>query len=775
MKTILLTLRKLKKSKTATLLGIAGLVTGLVCVLYILFWINDETSYDRFHKNIDRIFVVHAYLEGGTKKIDFGGCPPAVGPVLKEEYPEVENSCRYLPAEYFEFLVTFGDTKSTVKTGFADASLFDIFSFPFVYGNKGEPNDPNQIVLTQTTAARYFGNANPVGKMMRFNNTTNMMVAGVVKDIPHNSSIQFDAIIPLENLKTIWSKDDVLTTWYNNAFTTFGLLQSPKGFDKIATTITRRIQKEMPESTNFLRAYLFKNGYLYEQKHIRNVRIFGLVAILVLLAAALNFINLITARSTKQAKETGLRKSIGATRSNIIRLIYSDVATLCLLAFVLAFVIALIGLPLFNQLIGKQIGFSAILSLKPLGIMVLAYIVTTFLAGSYPAFFLSSFKITETLNANFYSVKSRGIFRNSLLVTIFMVSIILLASTLIISKQTLLLQKMDVGFNKDQLIYVNLNGKLQGKAKSLKEEVGRTAGVYSSTITSFLPVAVGNNGEGWDWEGKDPNFKLLVTNWQTDEDMIKTLEAKLIEGKYLGNNKQEIVINKAFAYAIGWKSFAGKTLRGYGQNYQIAGVIDNIEYNSLAENCRPMAIGITEEWSSRYLIIKADASKMDKTIQSISKICEAIEPDFPVTYGFVDQEYAKLYESETKLKKLAGVFSAFSMVVLCLGLLGVVMFLAEQKTKEIGVRKCLGEQEISIIGRLIKPILFSGLVASVVAIPVTWYIMNIWLEGYTNRIELNIWIFLLAMIISISIAIATVSWQSWKAATRNPVEALRYE
>ena len=774
MKTLSLSLRKLKKSKAATLFGIAGLVTGLICVLYIFFWVNDETSYDQFHKKINRIFVVHAYLQGGTKEVKFNGCPPAVGPALKAEYPEVENSCRYIPT-YFKSLLTADGRKEMTGVAFSDNSLFDIFSLPFIYGTKGNPEVVNQIVLTRTTATNYFGNSNPVGKIVRYNNQKDMTVVGVIEDIPQNSSIQFDAVIPLENLRMFYGRDDFLTTWYNNGFTTFGLLTSPSGFDKIATTITRRIQKEMPESTNYLRAYLFKNGYLYEQQHIRNVRIFSLIAILVLLAAVLNFINLITAKSTKQAKETGLRKSIGATRGNIIKLVYSEVAFLCFLALALALIIAVLGLPLFNQLIGKQISFSSLLTLKPLAILVLAYLVTTFLAGSYPAFFLSSFKITETLNSSFYSVKSRGIFRNSLLVTIFMVSIILLASTLIISKQTMFLQNMDVGFNKDQLLYVSLDGKLKEKAKALKEEAERTSGVYSSTIASFLPVTIGNNGEGWNWEGKDPEFKPLVTNWETDEDMIKTLGAKLIEGSYFSSDQKGIVINKAFADAIGWNSFTGKILKGYGTDYKVVGVIDNIEYNSLSETCRPMAIQPIQSWSSNYLILKIDASQMDKTIKSITGICQAIEPDYPVNYGFVDDQYAKLYESETSLKKLVGVFSIFSMVVLCLGLLGVVMFLAEQKTKEIGVRKCLGEDEKSIIIRLVKPFVFAGMFAAIIAIPATWYIMNLWLLSYANRIQLNIWTFVLALLIAITIAVVTVMWQSWKAATRNPVEALRYE
>ncbi len=775
MKTILLTFRKLRKNKTATSLGLAGLVVGLVCVIYIFFWVTDEASYDRFHENTDRIFVVHAYLEGGEKKVDFGGCPPAVAPALVNEYPEVESACRYMPGTYFEHLVTFGDQKNMLKTSYADASLYDIFTLPFVYGSKGNPGDPNQIVLTQTTASRYFGNTNPVGKIVRFNNTTDLTVAGVIEDLPHNTFLSFDAVVPVQNIARLWGRDNALETWYNNAFATFGLLKAADGYDKIAAGITKRIQKEMPESTNYLRAYRFKDRHLYEEKNIRNVKIFSLIGLLVLLAATLNFINLTTARSTKQAKETGLRKSIGATRASIVRLIYSDVAIVCFLAFAAALLLALIGLPFFNNLIGKQIPFASLFAPIPFSIFIFIYLLTVLLAGSYPAFFLSSFSVSETLKSSFQSVKNKGLMRNALIVTIFTVSIALLTSTLIISKQTMFLQNMDMGFNKEQLVYITLDGQLRTQAKTLKEEIKRLPNVQSATIAMSLPVSVGNNGEGWNWEGKDPNFRPLVTNYEADEDMLKTFEAKLIEGHFFSNDRRGIVINKAFADAIGWSSFEGKTLNAYGQDHQVVGVIENMQYNSLAESCRPMAISNISDWATRYLIVRTNTDQYEQTIQSMKQICERMEPSFPIQYGFVNDEFAKLVETESNLKRLVGIFSAFAMVVLCLGLLGVIMFLTEQKTKEIGVRKCLGERVSSIILTLLKPFVFSGLIASVFAVPATWFLMNRWLQNYTNRIDLNVWIFALSIVFAILIAVVTVSWQSWRAARRNPVEALRYE
>jgi putative ABC transport system permease protein len=774
MKSFLLIFRKLKKNKTATSLGIAGLVIGMMCVVYIFLLVTEEISFDRFNEKIDRIFVVHAYLEGGTEKVDFAGCPPMVSTALKAEYPEVETTCRYIPP-YFQYLISSGENKFTERTAMADFTIFDIFSFPFIYGGRGEENVPNRIILTKSAAQRYFGSDNPVGKIVRMDNRIDMTVAGVIKDIPENSSISFDVLIPLENIGTYYSRTDYLTTWYNNAYMTFGLLTRPEGYEKVASTITRRIQKELPESTNYLRAYKYKDGYLYEQKHIRTVRIFSLIALLVLLAATLNFINLNTARSSKQAKETGLRKTFGASRTNVVRLIYSEVAIICFLAFALAIILDYTGLPLINKLIGKGINFNIIFSAVPLVVLFILYLFTVFLSGSYPALFLSSFTPGQILSSNFQTVKSRGILRNTLVIVMFVISIILLTSTLLISKQTTFMQKMDLGFEKDQLMYVSLKGKLQSQVQALKQELGHSSGVVSTSAVSFLPISIGNNGEMWNWEGKDPNFKPLVTEWQTDEDLLKTFGAKMAEGEYLNKTQDGIVINKTFADLIGWKSFAGKTLKNGDEQYRVLGVINDIHYNSLSTPTKPMAIELLGNSSGNYLVIKVNTGDISKTINFITKTCQTIEPSYPVDYAFFNEKYKQLLASEINLKKLVGIFSIFAIVVLCLGMLGMVMFMIEQKTKEIGVRKCLGENVLSIIMQLIKPFLISGLIAGAIAIPVTWYIMSHWLQNYTYRIHLNIWIFILSVTVTIGIALVTVFWESWRAATRNPVEALRYE
>ncbi|WP_026472995.1 ABC transporter permease [Alkaliflexus imshenetskii] len=774
MKTILLTFRKLSKNKTATSLGIAGLVAGLVCVLYIFFWVTDEVSHDRFHKNIDEIVVVHAFLEGGNEVVTFDGCPPAVGPAMKEEYPEVLEYARYIPA-YQQYLISGESNKSMERTALADFSLFDIFSFSFIYGGVGTPGVPRQIILTQKAAQSIFGDNNPVGKLVKFNNEYNMTVVGVIENLPDNSSINFDVIVPLEMIELLFNVENFLTTWYNNGFITYGLLNNRDDFNKIATTITNRIQKEMPSSTNYLRAYRFKDNYLYEKNNIRNVKMFSMIAILVLLAATLNFINLNTARSAKQAKESGIRKSLGATRIGLIRLIYLDVAVVCLIAYLAALAIALIGLPFFNQTIDKAISFTILLTPVPLLVLIAMYLFTVAIAGSYPAFYLSGFSPADTLRSTTMTNKSKGMFRNSLITVIFVISIALFATTIIISRQTNFMQQMDLGFSKDQLIYVDLRGKLKPQANTFKEELSRWPDIISSTIVSHLPTGIGNNGEGWDWEGRDPQFRPLVTNWAADHDLVETLGAKMNEGEYRRANQSGIVINRTFANLIGWDSYAGKTISSYGTSWTITGVMEDIHFNELSKIVQPMAIYPLEDWAYNHLLIKINTRNVKATFDYIRKTASGIDPDMPVHLAFLNDQYNQQLKSEINLGRLITLFTMLSMLVLCLGLLGVVMFMAEQKTKEIGIRKCMGEQVSSLIIRFVKPFVIAGIVASAIAIPLTWYVMNNWLQSYAHRITLDVWIFAGASILTIIVSVITVAWQSWRAATRNPVLALRYE
>lgn len=323
-------------------------------------------------------------------------------------------------------------------------------------------------------------------------------------------------------------------------------------------------------------------------------------------------------------------------------------------------------------------------------------------------------------------------------------------------------------------MYLSLKGKMREQIQVLKQEIGQSPGVISSSIISHIPTMIGNNGEGWNWEGKDPNFKPLVTSWETDEDLLKTFNAKMLEGEFFNRNLQGIVINKSFADLIGWDNYAGKTLYNDTQ-YRVLGVINDIHFNSLSSATKPMVISMIDQSLTNYLMIKLNTADMEKTINSIMNTCKEIEPSFPVEYAFLNERYNEMLAPELKLEKSIGIFTIFSIVVLCLGLLGMVMFYTEQKTKEIGIRKCLGEKVLSIIGHIVKSFIVSGIISGVIAVPLTWYLMNHWLRNYAYHINLKFGISILSVAIIIGLVLISIASQSWKAATKDPVDTLRYE
>lgn len=776
MKTIAYLFRKLQRGKLPNYLGIAGLATGLVCVLYIFLWVHNEISYDRFHKNSNEIFVVHAILEGGEEPFVFRGAPPAVAPALQNEYPQVQATARMMPA-YSEWMLSYGGEQHMRYTAFADFSLFDIFSFEFSQGSKGELLAKNQVVLTESTAVLLFGASKPVGQIIRLNNAEELTVSGVIKDLPGNSSIQFQALVSLDVLTRVFANEHYLDTWYNNAFSTYGLLNDAQSFPQVAEGVKNRIQQSNPDSTNFLSAYKFKDTWLYQMNNIRSIRMFSLIGLLILLTAILNFVNLNTARSARQVKENGIRRSLGALRGNLVKIVYSEVALVCLLSFGLALLVGIIGLPSFNGLISKELTFVTLLQWQPLLVLLLILVLTIGLSGLYPALVLSGYSPLQSLRSSITTVKSKGVFRNILIISIFVLSIGLLSATLVINKQMLHLQRMDLGFSKEQLVYLRLNGQLQSQAGVLQDQLKRHPHILSSSILSGLPNALGNNGQGWDWEQRNPDFKPLVFNWYASPDLLETLEMDLAEGSFFRENQQNaVVINRTFARMIGWDHFAGRNLSNWGNGYEITGVVEDLKFNNVGEATNPLVIfPATNSWEFGFLAVKISPNNIGETLAFIREAANTIEPAFPLQLSFLDDDYKIMLAPENNLRKLIAVFTLFAVVVLTLGLIGLIMFLAEQKTKEIGIRKSLGEAVASIIWRLLTPFLKAGLFSALLAIPLSWLAMRRWLENYAQRIELDVLTFLLAAFSVVLLALLTVSLQSWNAARKNPVAALRNE
>ncbi len=774
MKTILLLFRKLKKSSISTSLGLLGLIVGLICTMYIFFWISNEISYNRFHEKINRIVVVHSTIKDGDKEINFEGCPAAVAPAIASEYPEIENSCRY--AFPNNMLISYQNKQNFLDVTFADYSLLDVFSFPLIKGDQGEDGASNKIILTQTMANTIFGDKNPIGETVSLSEQKNFTVVGVIEDIPSNSSIQFDAMVPLINMEWAFQMEDMENSWYNNAFRTYILLNNASSFKKVSQGIVNRIQQEDAESVNLLHTYWFKDKYLYQLGHIRKVKIFALIGLLVLITAILNYINLTTTQIAKQTKEAGVRKTLGASKYAIIRRVYSEIALISAMAFALAILIALAGLHDFNELAQTKISTSALFRPLPLLALAAIYLLVVTLSGLYPSFTLTKHQPAQTLKANFTtSVKGNIIFRNTMVLTILTISIILLSATYIISKQITYLQKQDAGYSKDQLMYINLNEELSTQISSLKNEVLQIPGVYAASASSHIPVEIYWNANGFEWDGMPDNINPLITTWYADEDLQKTLNSKMLEGSFFSPGTENIVINKAFADLINWDSFAGRSISDGDTTVMIQGVMNNIEFNNIARPSEPMMIiPITTE-DTYYLLVRFNPQLLPQVIERAQNICSELTPNYPFNYGFVADDFKRLTASEETLETQVMVFAGFSVVVLFLGLLGVIIFIGQQKTKEIGIRKCMGEEVSSLVFRYTKPFVILSFIAFIIATAISWYSMQRWLEMYHQRIHLQAGFFVLPFACIFIITIITVSWQSWRAATRNPVKSLRYE
>lgn len=776
MKTIIYILRRLNKEKLPNYLGIAGLATGLACVMFIFLWIHDEASFDRFHKNIDRIFITHAFIAEADSEVPFDGAPPAVAGALKAEYPQVLETARIIPA-YSTWLLNYRDKKITPRIGFCDFSMFDIFTFEFVAGPLDTEKTPYQIIINETTAHSLFGETNPLGEILRFDNSYDLMVVGVIKDVPRNSSLIFDGMVTLELLPQIVDSPNYLNTWWNNSFLTAGLLNDPAAFPEIAKGVRNRIQEVIPETNNHLGAYMFQDLYLYKRGNVKNIGIFTLIGILILCTAILNFINLITARSLKQIRENGIRKSLGATRLDVVKFIYSEVSIVCIIAFVAAVLITAMGLPFFNQLINKDINLETLANAQVIKAFIVVLLITIGLSGVYPAVVLSRYSPVQSIRGAFSQVRNGGLFRNALVISVFISSIALLSATLIINKQIRYLQNLDLGFEKERVVYFRLNGNMKQQPNAIKNMLLTNPNIVSASTISHPPSAMGNNGQGWQWENKPLDFDPLVFNWNGDPDLVKTLQLHMSEGSFLQEGQtHSVVINRCFAQLIGWSHFTGKTLSAWGNDYQIAGVFEDININSLGGASQPIAVFLPDGgWGQNFMAVKIAPQDVDETLTYIQKKLDAMEPAFINELTFLEDDFTQMLEPENNLQKLISLFTLFSILVLALGLTGMIMYMAEKKTKEIGIRKSLGEENLSIVSRMLSPLLTAGLVAALIATPLAWSLMGYWLQNYAKRIDIDILIFIQATLAVMLVACATVLLHISNAATKNPVDALRSE
>ena len=784
-------LRNMRRYKIFSLINILGLALGMACSILILLWVQDERGIDNFHENKDRLYVVYQ-RQFIDNKIEAGYFTPGLlGNEMKRVIPEIEYASGFSWVDDATDRLTFqaGDKIMKFDGCYADSDYFNMVSYPLLKGTKTTAlNSPVSLCISEKMANAFFGNAGAaIGKTLRYENKKDLTVAGVFADVQNNSSLKYDFLI---NWATFLEANSWAKEWGNNGPNVLVMLRKnadPQLVDKKVRKFLDKYNKDQTSSFHvelglqkWSEKYLhskFKNGYLAGGR-IEYVRLFSIVAIFILLIACINFMNLTTARSAKRAKEIGVRKVAGAVKGALMRQFLSEAILITTFAVLLSLALVVVLLPYFNQLTQKQIQFPYSNVFFWTSIVVLTFI-TGIASGIYPAVFLSSFKPITVLKGTLKFSNSSAFLRKGLVVFQFVLSIILITGTIIISQQVNYIQKANLGYDRENLVYIPVEGELRKSYKLFKEEALNAPGIKSVSRMGETITNIGSSSYGLEWIGKDPNTSPDFTNTFEGYDFVKTLNLQLVAGrdisKDFASDSMGYLINESALKIIGYKDPVGKPLTLWGMKGTIVGVLKDFHFSSLHDRIKPLILRNGENSTWGNILVRTEAGKTKQAMASLERIYKQLNPKFPFTYSFSDEEYQKLYKSEQIVGKLSGYFAFLGIFICCLGLLGLAMFTAEQRTKEIGIRKVLGASVVSLFTLLSKEFILLVVIAMAIATPLAWWAMYNWLQGFAYRVPIEIWVFAIAGILAILIALITVSFQAIKAAVANPVKSLRTE
>lgn len=785
--------RSLLKNKGFTLLNILGLTAGLATCLLIVLYVIDERSYDRYNTKADQVYRVNVDVKFNGNDNAYAAVPAPMAAALKSELPEVEAAMRFHQAIFTpagKYYIKKGNVNLLEnKTVFADAGLFDLFTLQVIDGNAATAlTAPYSAVITESTARKYFKNTNAAGQTLVINDSTNYKVTAVIKDLPAQSHFNYDVFLSAATLP-----DSRQQSWMGGGWNTYVLARKGVTQQKLEADINSVAAKHLsglpagfsikfdliPLTDIHLRSD--RQQELGPNGSIQYVYIFSVIALFILLIACVNFMNLSTARSSNRAKEVGVRKVLGSSRKNLVAQFLTESTLLSLFATLLAGVFAWLLLPLFNGMAGKQlaISLSSLLWLVPL--LLAVALVIGFLAGSYPAFFLSAFEPVAVLKGKIAAGFKGGFLRSFLVVFQFAISVFLIISTLVMYRQLDYIHSKNLGFNRDQVLIIQHTELMGNKASLLKEDIKQLQGVVNTTMTSYLPTAaIRNTTALFAHLPIDLKEDILTEFWPVDEDYVATLGIKLVSGRNfsreMATDTSAIIVNEAYVKALGVKDPVGKTVYrdSYGvQPYHIIGVMKDFHFNSLRDKISPVVLYKAADAGA--ISVKLRTAKLPALLAQIGHQWKSFSPNQEFSYSFMDEDFDAAYRAEQRVGTLFIAFSTLAILVACLGLFGLAAFAAEQRNKEIGVRKVLGATVSGIVGMLsldfIKLVLISILIAS----PLAWYAMSKWLQGFAYRVQIQWWIIAAAGLLALLIAFITISLQSVKAALANPVKSLRSE
>lgn len=775
--------RNLIRHKGFSFLNISGLAIGMVCTILILFWVQHELSYDRYHTNGKRIYRIlqHIkYAEIVTWAINQG----PLGPALKEEIPEIEEQARFC---FDQWRMKYNDKIYIDLGGYADPSLFKMFTFPFVKGNPvAALSDPRSMVLTETLARRIFGEDDPLGEVINVEDKFDLRVTGILKDIPDNSNFRFKFLANMDFAK---EEGRTVDEWTNSHFTTFVQLAEDVSMEdanaKIYNFLDSKPTLEDWEKLSLqpLHKVRLASGIGYDSFGSGNAKyvvIFATAAFFILLIACINFMNLSTARSLLRSKEVGLRKVVGAFRGQLVRQFLGESIFQALIAMVLAVGMVDLLLPGFNRLSQKE--FTSSLFARP-DILVDLLFITLFtgtIAGVYPAFVLSGFRPVSVLKGTALASGRRSFFRKALVVFQFSVAVVLMIGSLVIYSQIHFMQNKDLGYDKENLVTLDLNVNVQKNYEVFRNELLGNPNILNVTRTSGLPYfGYEFSNSRWNWEGKDPNKDILFRANFVDYDYLEALGAQIIEGRNFSKDYSAdgmaLIINEASQKAMGFDDPIGKKVYvGENNIFNIIGVVKDFHYVSLRTEIEPLILLLYPDDCSS-IIVRIRSENTAQTLEFMGGVWKRFSGDFEYDYRFLNERLDALYRSEQRVGSIITLFTILAVFISCLGLFGLASFMALRRTKEIGIRKVLGAKISSVVVLLIKEFSKWVIVANLIAWPLSYFVLDRWLQAFPYRTDIKLWLFLGTGLVTFLVAILTVSYQSIRAAIANPVESLRYE
>ncbi len=769
--------RNILKEKRNSFIAVSGIAISIACSLLILMWVFDELDYDRFSKNADNVYRVVCDEANAVVTA------PLVGPTVVNEFPEVIDYCRMFRSG--DSLIKIGDKFFNEKNFyFADASIFKMFGFELTEGNpKNALNNPNSVILTEEMAKKYFSNKNPMGKTISVRGKE-FKITGIVKETGKNSHLNFNIIVPFQILKQF---DMAIDNWSNRSFYTYLLFRDGVDGTLFSDKLSQLVKKNDVGIDTSFNLQPLKRIHLYSSYKwdipghgsIASVWIFGIIALLIILVASVNFVSLTIAGSFKRTEEIAMRKVLGANQKKLFKQFFTESVLLLLSTLIFVFVLMEIIMPGFNSITGKNLHFglsSGNLFFFGISAVLISVLILSVL---YPLIILSSFKATQAMKRSSKTGKIGSGFRKALVMFQFAITICLIIASIVVFKQIDHLKNRDLGYSNTNLLCLSMNNNTRQQVETFKNEFKKCTGVESVSFIDTLLTSSGSGTSDASWTGKAPDKKVQMQYRLVDYEFLETMGMKMVMGRFFSkehitDDRNSVVLNETAVKEMGIESPIGKTFEVLGGERKILGVVKDFNYVSLHKEVEPMFLLHYPKYTG-YALLKIQSSNTAKTLASIEKVWKKFCPNYAFEFHFMDEIVGQMYRSDSILAKVLGYFSLLAIFISCLGLFALAQFSSQQRTKEIGIRKVVGATVPSIISLLIKEFAKWVLVANIFAWPIAWFVINKWLQNFAYHINLTIWSFLLAGVLVFMVSIFTVGYQTIRAATAKPIDSMRYE